>query len=43
VWTLIPAVGLAVVLVFTWRAVEAHGQAKAIQPVQSSVVVEHPS
>jgi heme/copper-type cytochrome/quinol oxidase subunit 2 len=43
VWTLIPAVGLAVVLVFTWRAVEAHGQANAMQPVQSSVVVEHHS
>ena len=44
VWTLVPAVGLAVVLVFTWRAVEAHGQADAIRPAQSSaVIVEHSS
>lgn len=43
-WTLIPAIGLAVVLVFTWRAIEAHGQAHALRPSQSAaIIVEHPS
>ena len=44
VWTLVPAVGLAVVLVFTWRAIEAHQQADAMRPAQSAaIIVEHPS
>ncbi|HEV2180583.1 MAG TPA: hypothetical protein VGR59_09690 [Gemmatimonadaceae bacterium] len=43
-WTLVPAIGLAVVLVFTWHAVAAHRQADARRPSQSSaVVVEHAS
>lgn len=43
-WTLVPAIGLAVVLVFTWHAVEAHRQADAMRPSQSSaVIVEHAS
>lgn len=44
VWTLVPAIGLAVVLVFTWRAIEAHSQADALRPSPSAaVIVEHPS
>ncbi len=43
-WTLIPAIGLALVLVFTWRAIEAHGRADALRPSQSAaVIVEHSS
>lgn len=44
VWALVPAVGLALVFVFTWRAVEAHRHADAIRPASmSAIVVEHPS
>ena len=44
VWTLVPAVGLAVVLVFTWLAIEAHDRADAMRPAHgSAVIVEHPS
>lgn len=44
VWTVIPAVGLALVLVFTWRAIEARQATDAIRPAPASaIVVEHPS
>jgi len=43
-WTLVPAVGLAVVLVFTWHAVQAHRQSDAMRPAQgAAVIVEHAS
>jgi len=44
VWTVIPAVGLALVLVFTWRAIGARQATDAIRPVPAgAIVVEHPS
>ena len=43
-WTLVPAVGLAVVLVFTWHAVQAHRESDTMRPIQrAAVVVEHAS
>src|SRR5579872_1139737 len=43
-WTLVPAVGLAVVLVFTWHAVQAHRESDTMRPIQrAAVVVERAS
>jgi heme/copper-type cytochrome/quinol oxidase subunit 2 len=43
-WTVIPAVGLALVLAFTWRAIQARQAIDATRPATSSaVMVEHPS
>lgn len=42
-WTVVPAIGLAIVLAFTWRAIHARQQTDAILPAASSVVsVEQP-
>lgn len=43
-WTVVPAIGLALVLAFTWRAIHARQQTDAIRPAPSSaVIVEQPS
>jgi len=43
-WTLVPAVGLAVVLAFTWHAIASHRPTASLGPApQTSVIVEHPS
>jgi heme/copper-type cytochrome/quinol oxidase subunit 2 len=43
-WTVVPAIGLALVLAFTWRAIHARQQADAMRPATSSaVIVEQPS
>lgn len=44
VWTVVPAIGLALVLAFTWRAIHARQQIDATRPATSSaVIVEQPS
>lgn len=43
-WTLVPAVGLAVVLAFTWHAIASHRPTASLGPApQAPVIVEHPS
>lgn len=44
VWTVVPAVGLALVLAFTWRAIHARQQTDALRSTTpSALIVEHPS
>jgi len=39
VWTLIPAVGLALVLAFTWRTIEAHSRSDVVRPAATSATI----